>query len=132
MADGRHGGLDAGKSGGPLPCAKLIVFFCYCEQTADTAGLTLVQRQTFIRLRELYLRNVGILARRRQQLTSVLQVGAVQILRLPRDKAGAGNCAVRPRVSNVSAFDGIPCGPDSLTHRCLAHRRAGCSRCPRT
>ena len=43
---------------------------------AETARLGDLQRETIIRLRDLYLRNVGILARRRKQLTAALQVGA--------------------------------------------------------
>lgn len=46
-----------------------------CEQMAETARLGELQRDTIIRLRDLYLRNVGILARRRKQLTAALQVG---------------------------------------------------------
>ena len=41
---------------------------------AETARLGDLQRDTIIRLRDLYLRNVGILARRRKQLTAALQV----------------------------------------------------------
>ena len=47
-----------------------------CAQMAETARLGDLQRDTIIRLRDLYLRNVGILARRRKQLTAALQVGA--------------------------------------------------------
>jgi hypothetical protein len=42
-------------------------------QMAESARLSPLQRETIIKLRDLYLRNVGILARRRQRLTSVLQ-----------------------------------------------------------
>jgi hypothetical protein len=45
-------------------------------QMAETARLGDLQRDTIIRLRDLYLRNVGILARRRKQLTAALQVPA--------------------------------------------------------
>lgn len=41
---------------------------------ATSARLSELQRDTIIRLRDLYLRNVGILARRRKQLTAALQV----------------------------------------------------------
>ncbi len=41
---------------------------------AESARLSPLQQETIIKLRDLYLRNVGILARRRQRLTAVLQV----------------------------------------------------------
>lgn len=43
-------------------------------QMAESARLSDLQRETIIKLRDLYLRNVGILARRRKQLTATLQV----------------------------------------------------------
>jgi hypothetical protein len=46
---------------------------------AETARLGELQRDTIIRLRDLYLRNVGILARRRKQLTAALQVRVFRV-----------------------------------------------------
>lgn len=51
---------------------------------AESARLSPLQRETIIKLRDLYLRNVGILARRRQRLTAVLQVRADSCCKIGR------------------------------------------------
>lgn len=50
----------------------------WCAQIAESARLSQLQRDTILKLRNLYLRNIGILARRRQRLTALLQVLRMQ------------------------------------------------------